>query len=136
MPLRFTLPVEREYTYYFWRLIFPLALITLMAWAVFWLEPTQLAPQVTVSTGAIFSLMAFLVSQGQILPTVSYLTAADKLIVACVILVFVAFGEAILAGTLAQKGRVALAQSFDRAGRWAYLAAVITITVLTATAAS
>ena len=125
--LSYAIDVEREHGYYFWRLVFPLMMITLMAWSVFWLEPSQLAPQVNVATGAIFSLMAFLVSQGQILPTVSYISTADRLIVACVILVFAAFGESVLTGVLSQSGHVKLARTIDRVGRWVYLAAVLVL---------
>ena len=121
--------VEREHGYYLWRLVFPLIMITLMAWSVFWLEPSQLAPQVTVATGAIFSLMTFLISQGQILPKVSYISIADWLIVASVSLVFVAFGEAVLTGTLSQRGHVELARKIDRIGRWVYLAIVVLLVV-------
>lgn len=128
--LSYVVTVEREYGYYIWRLVFPLMMITLMAWSVFWLEPSQIAPQITVATGAIFSLMAFLVSQGQILPAVSYITIADQLIVACVVLVFAAFGEAVLTGVLSQAGHVKLARAIDRVGRWVYLSAVVLIIVV------
>ena len=127
--LSYVVHVEREYGYYLWRLVFPLIMITLMAWSVFWLEPSQLAPQITVATGAIFSLMAFLVSQGQILPTVSYISMADRLIVACVALVFLAFGEAVLTGSLSQAGKISLARKIDQVGRWAYLSAVVILVV-------
>lgn len=123
--LHFTVNVARQSGYYVWRLILPLALITLMAWSVFWLEPTQLAPQVTVSTGAIFSLMAFLIGQGQILPAIPYLSIADVLIVTSVIMVFAAFGETVLTGTLAQNGKLELAKWIDRHGRWLYLVLII-----------
>lgn len=128
--LSYAVHVERESGYYFWRLVFPLMMITLMAWSVFWLEPSQLGPQMTVATGAIFSLMAFLVSQGQILPAVSYISIADRLIVACVVLVFTAFGEAVLTGTLSQAGHDKLAKTIDRFGRWVYLSAVVLLIVV------
>jgi hypothetical protein len=100
-----------------------------MAWSVFWLEPSHLSSQIGVATGAVFSLMAFLVSQNQILPTVSYLSIADRLIVACVLLVFIAFGESIVTGTLAQQNRLKLARSIDKVGRWAYLTFMLILLV-------
>ncbi len=123
--LNYSISVERVSRFYVWRLIFPLAMITLMSWCVFWLTPSQLTIQVSVATAAVFSLMAFLVGQREYLPTVSYLSIADKLIVSCVILVFVSFGESIVTGTLAQNDRIQLARSIDRIGRWAYLLLVI-----------
>ena len=68
----------------------------------------------SVATGAIFSLMAFLVRQGEVLPTVSYLSNVDVPIVNSLILVFVAIGDAILTGIPAQSGKSDLAMSIDR----------------------
>ena len=110
--MEFSILVQRHSNFYFWRLFFPLLMITLMSWSVFWLEPTQLGSQIAVATGAVFSLMAFLVSLGEILPTVTYLSIADRIIVANMILIFVAFGESIVTGTLVQRNHTELARSY------------------------
>lgn len=123
----FSLPVERESGFYFWRLFFPLLLISLMAWSLFWLNPKQLGPQMTVATGAVFSMMALLISQGEILPAVSYLSTADKIIISALALVFSAFGESVVTGVLGQAGRVVQAQEIDRYARWVYLAAIVAL---------
>ena len=68
--------------------------------------------------------MTFIVSQGQILPPVSYMTIADVLIVISVLLIFIAFGESVVTGCIAQTGRLRLAQRIDRIGRWIYIAVV------------
>ena len=47
------------------------------------------------------------------------------------ILVFIAFGESIVTGTLVQRDRLELANSIDRVGRWLYLLLVITIFAFT-----
>ena len=125
--LEYKIFVERQSAYYFWRLVFPLLLLILMAWSVFWLEPEHLGPQISVAVGAIFSLMGFLVSQGQILPPVSYMTIADILIVISVLLIFIAFGESVVTGSIAQTGDLRLAQRIDRIGLWIYIVVVFLI---------
>ena len=125
--LEYKIFVERQSAYYLWRLVFPLLLLMLMAWAVFWLPPEHLGIQISVAIGAIFSLMSFLVSQGQILPPVSYMTIADILIVISILLIFIAFGESVITGNLSQSGRLPLAQRIDRIGRWIYLLVVLLI---------
>jgi hypothetical protein len=127
----YAMTVQRQSDFYFWRLFFPLLLITLMSWSVFWLEPSQLGAQIAVATSAIFTLMAFLVSLGDVLPSVSYLSVADKIVVAATILVFLAFGESIVTGTLVQQNRAALARSIDQVGRWIYLALVVIVMMTT-----
>ena len=85
----------------------------------------------SVATGAMFSLMALLVSQGQILPTVFYLSNADVPIVNSLILVSVAIGGSILTGILAQSGKSDLAMSIDRYRRRVYfLLTVISLGLL------
>ena len=92
-----------------------------MAWGVFWLDPAFLPSQINLATGSVFTLMAFLISLGYMLPSISYLSIADKLIVASVILVFLAFGEAVLTGYLTQNEKVEAARNLDRHSRWLYL---------------
>jgi len=134
--LEYKILVERQSAYYFWRLVFPLLLLMLMAWSVFWIPPEHLGPQISVAIGAIFSLMSFLVSQGRILPPISYMTTADILIVISVLLIFIAFGESVVTGRLAQTGNNHLAQRIDHIGRWIYILVVFLlagwITFLTA----
>lgn len=125
--IAFAVQVQRISTFYFWRLIFPLLLISLMSWSVFWLKPSQVAAQMTVATGAVFSMMALLISQGQILPAVSYMTTADKMIVTAVVLVFATFGESVVTAVLEQSGRSTLAEKIDRYSRWPYLVVVLIV---------
>jgi hypothetical protein len=91
-----------------------------MAWTVFWLDPSQLGPQLGVSTASVFSFVAFQVRLAELLPGVSYLTRIDRFILGSTALVFLAFGEAILTGTLAASGRTELARRIDRWARWVY----------------
>ena len=119
--VEYKISVERQSAYYLWRTVFPLLLLMLMAWSVFWLEPEHLSAQISVAIGAIFSLMSFLVSQGSILPPVSYMTIADILIFISLLMIFIAFGESVVTGQLAREGRNRLAQRIDRIGRWVYI---------------
>jgi hypothetical protein len=50
---------ERDIDYYRWTMSLPLALIVLMAWMVFWIDPSQVGSQIGLSTASIFSLIAF-----------------------------------------------------------------------------
>ena len=112
--------VHRLFSYSFWKLVVPLSLIVLMAWSVFWLDPQAYVPQVTVGTSSIFTLIAFQLSIAESLPQLSYLTNADKLVMAATLLVFLALGQAVVTSRLAQRNQVELARQLDRYGRWIY----------------
>lgn len=99
----------------------PLVLIVLMAWSVFWIDPTYLPSQIGLSTASVFTLIAFRLSLRLYMPEVSYMSVADKVVLGCTVLVFLALGEVIAVGWMVTNGREALARRTDRWARWLYL---------------
>jgi hypothetical protein len=118
--LDFKLIIVRDTSYYVWNVFIPLLLIVFMAWTVFWINPEHFGPQVGVSTAATFTLIAFLLSLRQMVPKVGYLTRADKLVLWCAVLVFLALGEAVYTSRLAKRGREDLALRIDWWARMVY----------------
>jgi hypothetical protein len=114
------IPIKRVPNYYLWKIVLPLSLIVCMAWTVFWLDPANLNPQISVSTASVFTLVAFLMSLGQLLPPESYLTRLDKFVLGCTLMVFLALGEAVTTSRLAATNRHALSLKVDRAARVLY----------------
>ena len=122
--ITFRLRAQREQTYYLLTLFIPLVLIALMAWCVFWIDPSLLPSQIAISTSSVFTLIAFRFSVSFSLPRISYLTVADQFMLSITLLVFTALGQAVLTGRLAKSGKEVLARSLDRGGRWIYLASL------------
>lgn len=121
----FFLQARRQSSYFGLTMMVPLVLIVLMAWAVFWIDPSVVPPQVGISTAAIFSLIAFRFSMHGELPNVAYMTRADQFLLGTTLLVFAALGEVIVTARLAKEGNVARAHQIDRWGRWIYLGAFL-----------
>ncbi len=111
----------RHVGYYLWTIIFPLGLIVFMGWTVFWIDPVHLGPQLGTATAAIFTLIAFRLAIGRLLPAVEYLTRLDKFIVGSSVLMFAALGEAILTCSLAARGNHLLSTRIDRWARPIYI---------------
>jgi hypothetical protein len=118
---RFQLQVQRRPRSQVVKVLIPMGLIVFMAWTVFWLDPSQLGPQLGVATASVISFVAFQIKLQEMLPGVDYLTRMDRYILGATILVFLAFGEAILTGGLAAKGRADLSRRIDRWSRWVYV---------------
>ena len=116
----YRLEVSRETGFYLWKVFMPLTLIVFMSWAVFWIDPSHVPPQIGVATSAVLTLIAFQFSLGYLLPRVSYLTRADRFLLGSVILVFTAFGEAIVTSWLAGKERQEMSRRIDRQARWLF----------------
>ncbi len=109
--------VRRNRAYYAQKLFLPLILIVCMSWAVFWIDPKLVPPQIGISTSAVLTLIAFLFSLAYTLPRLSYLTRADRFVMGATVLVFFAFGEALLSTGLAGRGREEAALRIDRLSR-------------------
>lgn len=112
--------VRRNRAYYAQKVFLPLILIVCMSWAVFWIDPKLVPPQVGISTSAVLTLIAFLFSLAYTLPRLSYLTRADRFVMGATVLVFFAFGEALLSTGLAGRGRAETALRIDRLSRIAF----------------
>ena len=119
--------VQRNRAYYAQKVFLPLILIVCMSWAVFWIDPKLVPPQIGISTSAVLTLIAFLFSLAYTLPRLSYLTRADRFVMGATVLVFFAFGEALLSTGLAGRGRELTALRIDRMSRLFFPSAFVVI---------
>ena len=117
----FRLSAERHTGYYLWKVILPLCFIVLMAWCVFWINPSEVGPQIGLSTASVFTLIAYRFSLGFLLPPVTYFTRMDIFILLSTILVFSALGVGIATSRLASKGKLDLALKIERYSKVLYL---------------
>jgi len=117
----FSYMVQRHVGHYIIKVIIPLVLIILMAWAVFFIPPSSLGPQIGLPTSSIFALFILMDRISQMLPRISYLTRMDIFILGAIILVFITLGEAIVTAVLALKEKKQLARKIDRWARFVYL---------------
>ena len=127
----FKLEAKRDQAYYVWKVIVPLCLIVLMAWAVFWIDPKHLGPQVGLSTATVFTLIAYRFAIGFTLPKVSYFTRTDKFVLFSTILVFLALGTAIATSKISSDGENKLAKKIEKHMRVIYLLVFLAIIVFT-----
>ena len=125
----FRINAERNKGYYIWKIILPLCFIVLMAWAVFWIPPSAIAPQVGLSTATIFTLIAYRFSIGFQLPQISYFTRMDKFVFACTLIVFIALAVAIGTSNMASKGELERALKIEKVARLIYLILFIVILI-------
>ena len=118
---------KRDSAFYVRKMLVPLFLILMMAYAVLWIEPGQFGPQIGVCTGAIFSFIAFRFSLSVLLPRISYFTRMDQFVYGATLLVFLPLGKAILTTRLLKADRMDWVQRVDCASRWLYPACVLAL---------
>jgi len=107
----------RHTGYWLWKVMFPLLLIVGMSWTVFWIDPSNIGPQIGTATASMLTLIAYRFALGSLIPKVSYFTRLDSFITASTLLVFLALLVAILTGKLATSDRRELAGKIDFACR-------------------
>ena len=111
---------SRRAQHYVLKVMFPLLLIVLMSWAVFWIDPSQTAPQVSVAITSMLTLIAYRFAIGADVPTLPYLTLLDAFILARSVLVFLSLFEVVTTTSLAIGGRIEAARAIDRHSRWIF----------------
>ena len=130
MVFDYRLELKRYSSYYKSKVIFPLVLIILMSYGVFWLSPQQVVPQITIAVTSILTLMAYLFSVEQRLPQVPYLTAMDKFLIGSMLLVFLAFVESLVTIDLAEIGKEVGAITLEKGMRWIFPSLIVSLLVL------
>lgn len=136
-PVEYRIPIahfqfeaKRHVFYYIWKVIIPLLVIVMMSWAIFYIEPDQVAPQLGLAATSILTLIAFLFSLGKILPPIAYLTKIDFFVYTSLALVFLAFAEAVITIKLCGSGKFLQAKKIDRFSRWFFPMLFLLILVL------
>ena len=111
--IEFTVEATRRSGYYITKVIIPLFLILAMSWIVFWIDPRETGPQISVSVTAMLTLIAYRFAIGTNLPKVEYMTRLDLFILWSSILVFATLIQVVTTSTLAKSDRFIQARKID-----------------------
>lgn len=123
----FSFEAHRHIGYFLIKLMLPLLMIVMMIWIVFWIDPTEIGTQISVSATFMLTLITYRFMVGGLLPTISYLTRMDLFILCSTFLVFSSLIEAVVTGTLARRGRVETARRIDRVARVLFPTAMVVV---------
>ena len=74
------LEIEREFQYYIYKVLFPILLILIVCWSVFWIPPRELESKLTITIVCLLSLIAYNFVVTDDIPRLSYLTIMDHII--------------------------------------------------------
>ena len=74
------LEVERESSYYVYKIILPIILILMVCWSVIWITPRELEARLTVTIVCLLSLIAYNFVIDSEIPKLEYLTIMDWII--------------------------------------------------------
>jgi hypothetical protein len=125
--------VTRRPTFYVWRVMLPLTLLALVAWAAFWFEPVGLQPQISTCMASLIALVAFNFAIDFSLPKVTYLTLIDKHALIGIVFVIAAVAAVTFIHRAVDRGDAQQARKIQRIARWIFLPVYVIAVVLNLT---
>jgi hypothetical protein len=126
----FSFKAKRKIGYFIFKVIIPLVFIVAMSWVVFWIDPKESSPQISVAVTTMLTLIAYRFAVGTFLPKISYLTRLDLFILISTVIVFAGLVEVVITTKLAKSEKLAQARTTDRCSRWLFPAAFFVGTVI------
>lgn len=120
---------ERRLGHYLTKVIFPLVIIVMMSWAVFWAPPPQINIQFGFSATSILTVIAYRFALASQMPPVTYGTRLDAFLNGAFILAFLALIEVIVTARLIYRDRTLDAERVDRACRILFPLALVGLTL-------
>jgi len=123
------IPVRRLVLFYILKVAFPLSLIVLMSWAVFWIDAGHVPPRIIVASTSILTVTAYQFVLARQVPRLSYLTRMDLYLIGSSTLVFLALVVAVLTTHLHGSGKPEQAVKVNRVSRRVFPVVFIAILV-------
>ena len=112
--------MRRKAGHYVFKIILPLILIVAMAWAVFWIDPTETGTNIGLASTSMLTLIAYRFAIGAQLPDISYMTRMDSFILGSTLLVFLVLMQVVITNSFVARSKVERARWVDRWCRWVY----------------
>jgi hypothetical protein len=125
-----TITAKRYLGFYMWKVMLPIAMIVMMSWSVFWIDPTQFGTQIGLSTTAVLTMVAFIFATTNMLPSLGYFTILDSYIALSTLFVFLALLQSLTTSFLVSRKREHRAKILDTFSRFAFPLTFMAICVL------
>lgn len=114
----FLISVDRQWGFYFWKIILPLLIITGVSWAVFWMNSDDLGSRLGVSFTALLTVVAFNFIVSDTLPRISYLTFLDALITLTYLWLSAIIAQSVVVFQLTAEEKTVKAQRINAIAKW------------------
>lgn len=106
-------------------IVFPLAIIVALSWAVFWMDRSALGDRISVSFVGILTAVAYQLVVGDIMPDVAYLTVLHGFLNISFLMMCASVVVNLIAGSYDRSGWPDFADRIDRTCRWAFPVAYV-----------
>ena len=127
-----TINVTRQFGFYIWKVLFPLIILVIMCFAVFWMDDEGLSSRLGVGFTGVLTVVAYQFIATDSLPKVSYITLMDSYIAFSFVVMVITIFQSIVVSGYNKDGRQELALKIDKSSRYLFpLIYIIGIGLLT-----
>ncbi|MBW2587681.1 MAG: hypothetical protein JRD92_12155 [Deltaproteobacteria bacterium] len=115
-----SMEVERQSFFMIRLVVFPLILIVMLSWSVFWMDRSSLGERISVSFIGILTAVAYQTVVSEILPQISYMTLMHGFLNLSFIIMCATVVINLVVGKLDQAGKPEAGNRVDRRSRWIF----------------
>src|SRR6266571_3624348 len=110
----FEFTASRNVSHYILKVMFPLVLIVIMSWAVFWMDPIHSNAQINIAITSMLTLIAYRFATDNQLSRLPYMTRLDLFFLVSTLLVFFSLIEVLVTTVLDNNKQTERAKKIDR----------------------
>lgn len=127
-----TIHVTRQFGFYIWKVLFPLIILVIMCFAVFWMDDEGLSSRLGVGFTGVLTVVAYQFIATGSLPKVPYITLMDSYIAFSFVIMVVTIFQSIVVSGYNKDDKKETALRLDKISRYIFpLVYIIGIGVLT-----
>ncbi len=115
-----TADVQRWPLYAMRLVVFPMGMIVMATWVVFWMDRTAVGDRINVSFVGILTVVAYQIVTAGIMPQVAYITLMNAFINLCFTATLATVAANLLVGHYATTGQGEKAERIERIFRWLF----------------
>jgi hypothetical protein len=115
-----SMDVRRESFFMVRLVLFPLMLIVMLSWSVFWMERSSLGDRISISFIGILTAVAYQIVVSEILPHISYVTLMNGVLNLSFFIMCATVVINLVVGALDRQGKVEAGDLVDRRCRWIF----------------
>ncbi len=115
-----SMDVQRESFFMIRLVVFPLFLIVMLSWTVFWMDTSSLGDRLGVSFIGILTAVAYQMVVSEILPHISYMTLMHGFLNLSFVIMCVTVVINLVVGALDRQGKSDVGDIVDRRSRWIF----------------
>ena len=117
---RMTINVTRQFGFYLWKVLFPLVILVVMCFAVFWMDDEGLSSRLGVGFTGVLTVVAYQFIATGNLPKVSYITLMDSYITLSFIVMVLTIFQSIVVSDYNKKDKKEKALMIDKVSRYLF----------------